>query len=195
VELDQASTLADAIVGDCRRAGSNKSALAAAMCGDDARAEGLAAESAARFPTGTLWNGVELPAVRAAAALAAHQPLKAIELLANATPYERAFPEVRYLRGLAFLMLGRGTDAAAAFRRILDEKGTAWDLDYASTGLARPLIHSLSDAGLARASEISGDTATAKQASEDFLALWRDADVLPPATLTRPKALTTVSRQ
>ena len=195
VELDQASTLADAVVGDCRRAGSMKSALAAAMCGDGPRAQGLAAESAARLPTGTLWNAVRLPAVRAAAALAAHQPSKAIELLANATPYERAFPEVTYLRGLAFLMLGRGTHAAVAFRRILDEKGTAWDLDYASTGLVRPLIYSLAHAGLALGSETSGDTTTARKASEDFLSMWRDADVSPPAMLTRPTALATSSRQ
>jgi serine/threonine protein kinase/tetratricopeptide (TPR) repeat protein len=195
VELDQASTLADALVGECRGAASMKSALAAATCGDGARAEKLAAESPERIPSGTLWNAVQLPAVRAAAALAGPQPSTVIELLATATPYERAFSEVTYLRGVAFLMLGRGADAAAAFRRILDEKGTAWDLDYASTGLARPLIHSLSQAGLARASEISGDAATAGKASEDFLGLWRGADVPPPAMLTRPRVPATVSRQ
>jgi len=115
VELDRATTLADAVVGDCRGVGRMKSALAAAMCGDGPRAEALAAEPAARLATGTLGNAVQLPAVRAAAALAAHQPSQAIELLADATPYERAFPEVTYLRGLAFLMLARGNDAAAAF--------------------------------------------------------------------------------
>lgn len=195
VELDQASALADALVGDCRRAGNMKSALAAAICGDGARAERLATESAERIPNGTLWNAVQLPAVRAAAALAGHQPSRAVELLATATPYERAFPEVTYLRGLAFLALGRGRDAAAAFRRILDDKGTAWDLDYASTGLARPLIYSLADAGLARASETSGDTAAAAKASEDFLSLWRDADVPPPAMLAPSAAQAMVSRR
>jgi hypothetical protein len=170
------------------------SALAAAACGDGPRAEKLAAASAQRLPNGTLWNAVQLPAVRAAAALAARQPATVVKLLATATPYERAFPEVTYLRGLAFLMLGEGTDAAAAFRRILDEKGTAWDLDYASTGLARPLIRSLSEAGLARASEIAGDVDTAGKAREDFLGLWRDADVPLPAVLTRPETPATVSR-
>jgi tetratricopeptide (TPR) repeat protein len=195
MELEEARVLGDAILADCPRQGGVQPALAAALCGNGARAEKIVADSPRRAADGTLWNAVELPAVRAAGAITVHQPSKAIELLATAAPYERAFPEIAYLRGLAHLALGRGTEAAAAFRRIVDDKGTAWDLDYASTGLARPLIYSLAHAGLARGSAMAGDTVVAKQAGDRFLSVWRDADTPVPAILAAPRAaLATVAR-
>jgi tetratricopeptide (TPR) repeat protein len=189
-ELEEASALADAVLGNCTaKRLIMRLPLAAALCGDAAPAERLTADSEQRVSSGTLWNAVELPVVRAAAAVARQQPARALELLATATPYERAFPEVNYLRGLAYLGLGRGTDAVVAFRRILEDKGTAWDLDYASTALVRPLIYSLSHAGLARGSAMSGDTANMKKASEHFLSIWRDADTTPPLMLAAPAIL------
>jgi hypothetical protein len=45
---------------------------------------------------------VQLPEIRAAIELQRGQPAKAVELLASASPYERAYPEAVYLRGLAY---------------------------------------------------------------------------------------------
>lgn len=69
---------------------------------------------------------MQLPEIRAAIELQRRQPDKAVELLASATPYERAYPEVVYLRGLAYLGLHKGPEAAAEFQKILDHKGASW---------------------------------------------------------------------
>ena len=84
------------------------------------------AETSKLFPNGTLWNAVQLPEIRAAIELQRDQPAKAVELLASASPYERAYPEALYLRGLAYLRLHKGAEAAAEFRKILDHKGASW---------------------------------------------------------------------
>ena len=112
-----------------------------------------------------MWNAVQLRAIRAAIELKRDQPATAIELLESATPYERAFPEARYLRGLAYLRLKKAPEARAEFRKILDHKGANWGLIYA-----------LSYRGLARAAALAGDTAAARQAYQDFFKLWKNAD-------------------
>ena len=97
-----------------------------------------------------------------------------MELLASASPYERAYPEAVYLRGLAYLRLQKGAEAAAEFRKILDHKGASWGSTwfYPNWGL----YSSISYLGLARGSALGGDSATARKAFEDFFALWKDAD-------------------
>jgi eukaryotic-like serine/threonine-protein kinase len=60
----------------------------------------------------------------------------------------------------AFLLYRHGE-----FQKILDHKGRNWGEYY-----------SLAYLGLARASVKAGDTAKAKHAYQDFLALWKDAD-------------------
>jgi tetratricopeptide (TPR) repeat protein len=149
-------------------------ALALALCGDAVKAEKLAAETSKRFPNGTLWNGVQLPGIRAAIELHRGQPAKAVELLASASPYERAYPEAVYLRGLAYLRLRKGAEAAAEFQKILDHKGASWASTWRFPNWG--LYYSISYAGLARASELAGDTVKARKAFQDFFALWKDAD-------------------
>jgi hypothetical protein len=101
-------------------------ALALAMCSDTAQAEKLVEETSKLFPNGTLWNTVQLPEIRAAIELQRDQPAKALELLASASPYERAYPEAVYLRGLAYLRLHKGAEAAGEFQKILNHKGASW---------------------------------------------------------------------
>ena len=118
----------------------------------------------------TLSHTVKLPAIEAASELKRNHGAKAIELLQSAGPYERRYPYVMYLRGLAYLKLSEGTKAAVEFRKILDHKGAYWM--SLSTGPYYPLSY----LGLARAAAMSGDTAKAKKAYQDFLTLWKDAD-------------------
>ncbi|MDQ6676592.1 MAG: hypothetical protein M3Z09_04775 [Acidobacteriota bacterium] len=173
--FEEADARADALSGNCltvRHLG--HPALALAMCGDAPQARKLAAETSRHFPNGTLWNAVQLPAIRAAIELQRGQPVKSVELLASATPYERAYPEAAYLRGLAYLRLRKGEEAAAEFQRILDHKGASWasTWKYPNWGL----YYSISYVGLARASVLAGDPVRARRAFQDFFALWKEAD-------------------
>ena len=71
------------------------------------------------------------PAIRALLALNHDDPGKAIELLQSNVPYELGSPQSSfsgfygalypvYVRGLAYLKMNRGNDAAVEFRKILD---------------------------------------------------------------------------
>jgi hypothetical protein len=97
-----------------------------AICGYAAQAEKLAAGTSADFPNGTVWNDVHLPAIRAAIALSRDEPVKCVDMLASALPYESAYLEVNYLRGLAYLRLKDGVKAVTEFRKIIDHKGANW---------------------------------------------------------------------
>ena len=173
--FEEADARADALSGNCdtaRRLG--RPPLALAMCGDAAQAEKLAALTSKRFPNGTLWNAVQLPAIRAATELERGQPAKAVELLASASPYERAYPEAVYLRGLAYLRLRKGVEAAAEFQKILDHKGASWGSTWHHPNWG--LHYSISYLGLARGLALAGEAANARRAFQDFFALWKDAD-------------------
>jgi len=174
-EFEEADARADALSGNCQtvqRLG--RTALALALCGDAAQAEKLAAGTSKLFPNGTIWNAVQLPEIRAAIALQRGQPAKAVELLASTSPYERAYPDALYLRGLAYLGLHKGAEAAAEFEKILDHKGANWGSAWQHPYWGQ--YYALSYLGLARASALAGDTAKAGKAYQDFLTLWKDAD-------------------
>src|SRR5262249_40437023 len=126
-EFGEADARADALGGNCQTVRRlSPPALALALCGDAAQAEKLAQETSERFPNGTIWNAVQLPEIRAAIALKHDQPARSVELLSSASPYERAYLEAVYLRGLAYLHLRKGAEAAAEFRKIVDHKGANW---------------------------------------------------------------------
>jgi eukaryotic-like serine/threonine-protein kinase len=174
-EFEEADAQADALWGNCqtvRRLG--RPALALAMCGDAARAEKLAAETSELFPNGTIWNAVQLPGIRAAIALHRDQAAKSVELLESSAPYERAHLGAVYLRGLAYLRLHKGAEAAAEFRKIVDHKGANWASAWRDPYWGQ--FYSLSYLGVARGSALAGDTAKARKAFQDFFELWKAAD-------------------
>jgi hypothetical protein len=175
-EFEEAEARAEALLGNCqtvRRLG--RSALALAMCGDAAKAEQLAAETSKLYPDGTIWNAVQFPGIRAAIALNRDQPARGIELLASATPYERSYLDAAYLRGLANLRLHKGAEAVVEFRKITDHKGANWASAWRYPYWGQ--YYSLSFLGLARGLVLAGDTAKAKKAFQDFLELWKGADL------------------
>ncbi len=117
---------------------------------------------------------MQLPEIRAAIALHRGEPAKSVELLASAAPYERAYLEAIYLRGLAYLRLQKGAHAAAEFRKISDHKGANWASAWRYPYWAQ--LYSLFFLGAARGYILAGDTAKARQAFQDFFGLWKDAD-------------------
>jgi tetratricopeptide (TPR) repeat protein len=107
--------------------------------------------------------------IHAAAALRSGDGKKAVEALAAAAPYELGVEtqlDPSYLRGEAYLASGRGASAGAEFQRILDHPGV----------VCNSPIGALAHLGLGRAYALAGDTAKAKTAYQDFLALWKNAD-------------------
>jgi tetratricopeptide (TPR) repeat protein len=173
-EFDEADARADALSGNCQTArGLGRPAVALAICGDAAEAEKLAAETSKRVPNGTIWNAVQLPEIRAAIALT-RAPAQSVELLAAASPYERSYIDASYFRGLAYLRLHKSAEAAVEFQKIVDHKGASWGATWVHPNWG--LYYSLSHLGLARSSALAGDTARARKAFQDFLALWKDAD-------------------
>ncbi len=185
-EYEEADALADALSGNCqtaRRLG--RPALAMAMCGEAATAEQLAAETSKALPNGTIWNAVQLPEIQAMIALQRGEPAKSVELLASASPYERAYPDAIYLRGLAYLQMQKGAESAAEFQKIVDHKGANWGATWVHPNWGQ--YYSLSYLGMARGYALAGDIASAKRAYQDFFGLWKDADPDIPI-LKRAKA-------
>jgi hypothetical protein len=101
-------------------------ALALAICGETAEAEKLAAETSKHFPDGTIWNAVQLPESQAMIALHRDRLPRSVELMASASPYERAYLDAMYVRGLAYLKMHKGSEAAAEFQKIVDHNGANW---------------------------------------------------------------------
>lgn len=147
-------------------------ALNFAFAGDTTRAQLLADDLAKRYPSDTLVQFNLLPPIRAQIALSRHDPSKAIELLQPAAPYELSnhlwwgFLSPVYVRGEAYLMANKGHEAANEFQKILDHRGI---VDNSPTG-------ALAYLQLGRAYALSGQNAKAKNAYQEFLTLWKDAD-------------------
>ena len=95
-------------------------------------------------------------------------------MLASASPYERAYPDAIYVRGLAYLRMHKGAEAAAEFRKIVDHKGVNWASDWRHPSWGQ--YYSLSWLGMARGDALAGDTENAKKAYREFLTLWKDGD-------------------
>lgn len=136
---------------------------------DTARAQALADDLEKRFPDDTLFQNSVLPMVRAQLTLNRKDPATAINLLQRAKPYELAVEDnlvSAFVRGNAYLAAHRAAEAAAEFQRVLDHRPVVLLAPWGA----------LAHLGLARAYALQGETARAKAAYVDFLALWKDAD-------------------
>jgi len=136
----------------------------------------LADDLVKRFPEDTAVKTSYLPVLRALPALKT-APAKAIAILQDAGPYELGTPPSSvlgffgnlypvYVRGLAFLSAGQGTEAVAEFRKIISHRNIA---------VSDP-IGALAHLQLGRALVLARDTTGAKTAYRDFFKLWETAD-------------------
>jgi eukaryotic-like serine/threonine-protein kinase len=152
-------------------------AFALALAGDSSGSEGLVDDLEEHFPEDTSVRFSYVPTIRARLALNRGEPAKAIELLQIAIPYELGQPRSAlqgffgalypiYVRGDAYLSLHEGADAAIEFQKIIDHQGIT---------ISDP-IGAVARLELGRAYAMAGDKAKAKNAYQDFLDLWKDAD-------------------
>jgi len=161
------------------------SAMALALAGDSSQALRLAGDLGRRFPENTIVQFNSLPPIYAAVALQENESGKAIQALTASVPYELGetsqsatftlYPV--YLRGESYLAAKQGLAASVEFQRILDHPGLA---------LNEP-IDALAHLGQGRAYALAGEKSKAAAAYEEFLALWKDADLDIPV-LTQAKA-------
>jgi serine/threonine protein kinase/tetratricopeptide (TPR) repeat protein len=155
-------------------------ALALARAGDVAGARNIAQDLSRRFPTDMWLNRYWLPSIRAAIEIDRKNPARAIQALQISTPYELGGDPITldtlypvYLRGQAYLMQRNGSAAVAEFQKIVDHRGR----------VANGAVGALAHLQLGRAYALSSDKGNARNAYQDFLALWKDAD--PGVSLLR----------
>jgi serine/threonine protein kinase/tetratricopeptide (TPR) repeat protein len=159
-------------------------ALALARAGEIAQAAALADVLTKESPQNTFLQVYWLPTIRAAIALHGDHPDEAIEHLRAAGRYELGVPPPlqggtlypAYVRGLAYLKKGDGKLAATEFQKLIDHRGI----------VSNNPLGALAYLQLARAHAVTGNTAAARLAYQDFLALWKDAD--PSALLREAQA-------
>jgi len=126
----------------------------------------LGEDAAKSRPYDTTLQFVDTPTVRAIYDLEHNQPSKAIDETDGILVYSRANVGVFYVRGLAYMKMGRAADAVQAFQKILDLRPVA----------SFDIIGSVAHLGLARAYAMQGDKVHSRTAYQDFLALMKDAD-------------------
>lgn len=161
-------------------------ALALAYAGDNERARALTADLGKRYPDYTIMQFNYLPTLRAELAIRKGNAAEALGYLRAAAPYELGqstysinhktslYPV--YVRGEGYLAAHQGSEAAAEFQKILNHRGVVVNepigaLAYLQLGRAYELEAQAShgrDADIARAK--------ARDAYQDFLTLWKDAD-------------------
>jgi hypothetical protein len=143
--------------------------LTLALTGDSARAQSIHDDLAKRFPDDTIIQGIVLPSIQAAIEYGRGNFAKAIDLLQPVTKYELgtfASLDPAYLRGLTYLRLNKGAEAAAEFQKLIDHRGVV------GTSITGPLAH----LGVARARVLQNDSSGARTEYQNFFAIWKDAD-------------------
>lgn len=148
-------------------------ALALASIGDTARAQALAEKLEKDYSTHTMLKLYWLPTIKATIELKKGNSSRALAYLQSTSPYELGqagmfinFLYPVYVRGQSYLAARNGTAAVAEFRKMLDHRGIVQN--FITGQIARLQI--------GRAYCMSGETAKAKAAYEDFFSLWKQAD-------------------
>jgi len=146
--------------------------LALARTGETSQSKTLLEALQRSEPTNTYLKVYWFPVIEASIAMAQQAPDRAIVALEPALPYELGGPPPgttmypAYIRGMTYLAQRNGPAAAAEFQKFLNHPGIVQNF----------LLGSLARLQLGRAYAISGDPAKAKNAYQDFLTLWKDAD-------------------
>jgi tetratricopeptide (TPR) repeat protein len=168
---DKAKAAIDLVRGQMTMA---NAALVYAFCGDQEKAQSLLDGARAAYPKNTVIASVVTPLVNAGIEKSRGNFAQAIQLLESERSYEMGITlgvSVNYARGNFYLQQRMANEAAKEFKTIIDHPG----IDFFSPA------HVLAHLGLGRAAAISGDTAGARKAYQDFFALWQDADADLPA--------------
>jgi predicted negative regulator of RcsB-dependent stress response len=140
-------------------------AVALAEDGEVVRADELLQQLARDHGEETLWKAERLPEIRAALALAKHQPDQALQALDPSQPLSVTFGPA-YLRGEAYSLQGKPELAQAEYLKITEHSY----IDPLSNEYPLALLAS------ARAYVLQGQPDLARAQFERLFDLWKDAD-------------------
>jgi tetratricopeptide (TPR) repeat protein len=175
---------AQMVVGKCQQAKENtKAALALyrgrngltgaaliyAACGDANQAQAILNQLRTTYPTDFIINSMLSPVIQAMIEKTRGNLAEAVRLAESVRAFDLGLVTGlmnNYLRGSLYLEQRKGSEAAAEFKKIIDNPA----IETYSTA------HTLAHLCLGRAAAISGDTAAARKAYQDFFAFWKDAD-------------------
>ena len=153
-------------------------AFALALVGDDARAVALIGDLERHYPEDTFVKFSYLPTLRAIFAENHGNPSQALQELESEAPYDFAiagswagfFGDMYpvYIRGLAYLSMHKGNEAANEFQKIIDNRGRGV--------VGSDPVGALAQLQIARSYAVAGDKPRAKPAYDGFLNLWNHAD-------------------
>jgi hypothetical protein len=149
-------------------------------CDDQAQSQLLLDELRKQYPKSSFVSALVTPMVQAEFERSRGNLDQAIQLLETVRAYDLGIPVgvgTNYLRGNLYLKARRGSEAAAEFKKIIDHPG----IEPFSP------VHVQAHLCLGRALAITGDTAGARKAYQDFLALWKDADADLPVLIEAKK--------
>jgi hypothetical protein len=136
-----------------------------AEIGDEARMRSLLRQLEAEFPAATgltLWNAMS----EATLLVSRNKPEAALPLLAPIKRFQGRWRDVALVRAQALHSAGKLPEAAAEFQWVVSQMPTFPAMS------SRPIAM----ISLARVRAAMGDVAGAKQAYDQFLDLWKDAD-------------------
>jgi len=140
-----------------------------AACHDATEAQAILNELRATYPTDTVINSMMAPLIQAEIERGRGNIAEAIRLSESVRSYDRGLITGltdNYIRGNLYLQQHMGNEAAAEFKKIIDSPS----IDAFSP------VHPLAHLCFGRAIAMTGDTAGARKAYQDFFALWKDAD-------------------
>jgi len=182
------------LVGKCQQAKENVKAalslfrgrnamagagLVSAGCNDASQAQTILNELRAKYPTDVVTSMVA-PLIQAEIERSRGNIPEARRLSESVRPYDRGIVigyTNNYIRGSLYLHQRMGNEAAAEFKKIFENPA----IDLFSP------VHAMARLCLGRALALTGDTAGARKAYQDFFALWKDADPDLPALVQARK--------
>jgi eukaryotic-like serine/threonine-protein kinase len=147
-------------------------ALTLARAGDPGRAKALVDQLEKSDGTNTLLKLYWFPTIEAAMEVSEGKASEAVITLEAAAPYDMGAPTPIssmypvYVRGEAYLAAHNGAAAAAEFQRMIDHRYIVLNLP----------LGALANLQLGRAYAMTGDSAKAKAAYQDFFTVWKNAD-------------------
>ena len=140
-----------------------------AGCNDATQAQAILNELRTKYPTDTIIMSMIAPLIQAEIERGRGNIAEALRLLESVRPYDRGLVmgfTNNYVRGNLYLQQRMGNEAAAEFKKILENPAIH----------AFSAVHAMAHLCLGRALALTGDTAGARKAYQDFFAIWKDAD-------------------